>query len=333
MKVLVTGAAGFIGSHFIHQFHSQFDKVVIVDKLTYAANLRNLEPLLTTHSAKIEFHQLDINDREKMFGLMQKNEIDSVIHFAAESHVDNSITGPQKFIETNICGTVSLLEASREYLKTRKEKESFTFLHVSTDEVFGSLGESGQFSELTSYDPRSPYSASKAASDHLVRAWGHTYGIPYLVTNCSNNFGPHQHHEKLIPVVINKCFREEGIPVYGNGSNVRDWIWAEEHCQGIYLALTKGQRGETYCFGGDNEWSNLNLVQTICDLMQEFDPPKKVGHYRDLIQFVTDRPGHDWRYSIDSSKAKRELGFQNHPEKMRERLLATIQWYKRLAKQ
>jgi dTDP-glucose 4,6-dehydratase len=329
VKALVTGAAGFIGSHFVHKFHSKFDKIVIVDKLTYAADLKNLEPLLSTLSSKIELQKFDIIERERILEILRKEQITSMIHFAAESHVDNSITGPQKFIETNICGTVSLLEATREYLKTHANKEAFTFLHVSTDEVFGSLDETGQFSEATPYDPRSPYSASKAASDHLVRAWGHTYGIPYLVTNCSNNFGPHQHHEKLIPVVINKCFREEPIPVYGNGSNVRDWIWAEEHCEGIYLALTKGRRGETYCFGGDNEWSNLNLVQTICDLMQEYKAPKKVANYRDLIQFVTDRPGHDWRYSIDSSKAKRDLGFQNHPEKMRERLLATIRWYAR----
>lgn len=349
MKTLITGAAGFIGSNFVQLFHNQFEKIIIVDSLTYAGNMRNLAPLLeveevdkknvmsaanlkrelSSKDSKIQFLQIDINEKEKILDLLKKNQINSIIHFAAESHVDNSILGPKKFIESNVLGTVSLLEATREYLKSSQvDSKNFKFVHVSTDEVFGSLGPSGQFLETTAYDPRSPYSASKAASDHFVRAWGHTYNIPFVITNCSNNFGPRQHNEKLIPVVIQKCLREENIPVYGDGSNIRDWIYVDEHCEGIFLALKNAKNGETFCFGGDNEFTNLKLVEMICDLVQDLQPSKKVKHMRDLISFVKDRPGHDWRYSIDSSKAKKDLGFKNSPEKMRERLLRTIQWYR-----
>lgn len=328
MKALITGAAGFIGSNFVQLFHERFEKILIVDSLTYAGDKQNLEPLLS-NSAKIQFEKLDINHTNQIFDLLIENQITCILHFAAESHVDNSISRPLQFVETNVMGTVSLLEATKKYLSLHPD-ENFRFLHVSTDEVFGSLGPSGQFNESTAYDPRSPYSASKAASDHFVRAWGHTFKIPFIITNCSNNFGPRQHVEKLIPVVIKKCFQEEKIPVYGDGSNVRDWIYVDEHCEGIFLALTKGRIGETYCLGGDNEITNLQLVQTICDLMQETQPPKKHQHYRDLISFVTDRPGHDWRYSIDSSKAKKQISFGNHPHKMKERLLKTIAYYQKL---
>jgi dTDP-glucose 4,6-dehydratase len=306
LRTLITGGAGFIGSNFIHRHLTQFEKIVVLDKLTYAGDRANLEPLLS--GGKIEFVAGDINDRMMVLKLLQNNRIDSLIHFAAESHVDNSILGPEPFLRTNILGTFSLLEAMREYLST--PRENFRYLHVSTDEVFGSLGSNGTFQETSPYQPNSPYSASKAASDHLVRAWGHTFGIPFIITNCSNNYGPRQHREKLIPTVLRSALDETSIPVYGEGKNIRDWIFVDDHNDGIFLALTKGRIGECYCFGAQNESDNLSLVQRICDGLMEFRRPTKVKHYRDLIRFVKDRPGHDFRYAIDSSKARKELGFE-----------------------
>lgn len=324
MRVLITGGAGFIGSNFVHTFSSQFEKVVVVDKLTYAGRRENLEPLLS--EKKIEFVQQDITSRETILQLLRQHAMTCVVHFAAESHVDNSIMGPSAFIQSNVFGTFSLLEAARAYL-SEKSVPDFRLLHVSTDEVFGSLGSEGRFNEGTPYAPNSPYSASKAASDHLVRAWGHTYGIPVLVTNCSNNYGPRQHSEKLIPTVIRKALGEENIPVYGNGKNVRDWIHVDDHNDGVFSALTKGRIGESYCFGGDNEITNLDLVGMICDELMKVRKPKAVKHYRDLISFVTDRAGHDFRYAIDFTKAKKELGFSPRKSSFHIGLTPTIQAY------
>ncbi|MGD9128395.1 MAG: dTDP-glucose 4,6-dehydratase [Planctomycetia bacterium] len=326
MRILVTGGAGFIGSTLVQHAIDHLGWTVLnIDKLTYAGNLQSLAPV--EKNDRYQFLQADITDLPTIREAIRAFSPEAIMHLAAESHVDRSIDGPADFIQTNLVGTYCMLEAAREYYVGLPEEKqrSFRFHHVSTDEVYGSLGPEGQFTETSPYAPRSPYSASKAGSDHLARAWFHTYGLPTLVTNCSNNYGPGQFPEKLIPLVIQNALRGEPLPIYGTGENVRDWIHVDDHVRGLILALQKGVPGETYNFGGRNEWKNLDLVQTICDLLDELRPSPE-GSHRRLIQFVPDRPGHDLRYAIDSTKAARELGWQ--PETaFQVGLRETVEWY------
>jgi dTDP-glucose 4,6-dehydratase len=325
--ILVTGGAGFIGSAVVRHLLTQTAMhVVNLDKLTYAGNLESLGPMMP--SARYAFEQVDICDRITLDRVFQRYRPDAVMHLAAESHVDRSIDGAADFIQTNILGTYTLLEATRAYWKglPAGEREHFRFLHVSTDEVFGSLGAQGLFTEDTAYDPRSPYSASKASSDHLVRAWQHTYGLPVLVTNCSNNYGPYQFPEKLIPVVILNALAGKPIPVYGRGENVRDWLYVNDHVRALLAVLERGGVGETYNIGGHNEKSNLDVVTAICALLDELVDEPTVSSHASLITFVTDRPGHDWRYAIDAGKAGRELGWTPE-ESFDTGLRKTVQWY------
>lgn len=324
--ILVTGGAGFIGSALVRYLINETENTVVnVDKLTYAGHLESLEPV--AHSHRYHFEQTDICDAEALQEIFQKYEPDAIMHLAAESHVDRSIDGSAEFIRTNIVGTHNLLEIAKEYYEglAKQKKEQFHFLHVSTDEVYGELGEDGFFKETTPYDPRSPYSASKASSDHLVRAWYHTYDFPVLITNCSNNYGPHQFPEKLIPVVILKALQGDDIPVYGTGENVRDWLYVDDHARALCTVLEEGTVGETYNIGGHNEKQNIEVVHTICSILDDVRP-KKNGKYIDQITFVTDRPGHDWRYAIDASKIENELGWK--PEETFETgIKKTVQWY------
>ena len=321
--VLVTGGAGFIGSHVIRQFVEKYPdyKIINLDKLTYAGNLENLKDV--EDKPNYEFVKGDIYDAEFLDDLFSKNEIDGIIHLAAESHVDRSITDPNEFIKTNIVGTVNLLNVAKKYWEGNfKDK---LFYHVSTDEVYGSLGDEGYFTEETSYDPRSPYSASKASSDHLVRAYYNTYGFPIVITNCSNNYGPNQFPEKLIPLFINNIRTNKNLPVYGKGENIRDWLYVVDHARAIDLVFHEGTIGDTYNIGGDNEWKNIDLIRKLCELMNE-KLGRQPGASEQLITFVKDRAGHDMRYAIDSSKIKDELGWKQTVN-FEQGLSKTIDWY------
>ncbi|WP_432257925.1 dTDP-glucose 4,6-dehydratase [Cupriavidus sp. TMH.W2] len=326
--ILVTGGAGFIGANFVLAWlgDKSADGVINVDKLTYAGNRKTLASV--EDDPRHVFSQTDICDRGALDKLFATYKPRAVVHFAAESHVDRSIHGPGEFIQTNIVGTFTLLEATRAYWGSLEEpaKSEFRFLHVSTDEVFGSLSETDpQFSETTPYAPNSPYSASKAASDHLVRAYHHTYGLPVLTTNCSNNYGPYHFPEKLIPLIIANAMAGKPLPIYGDGQNVRDWLYVRDHCSAIREVLARGRLGETYNVGGWNEKTNLDVVHTLCDLLDDLSP-KATGPYRDQITFVKDRPGHDRRYAIDAGKLERELGWKP-AETFETGLRKTVQWY------
>ena len=325
--IFVTGGAGFIGSAVVRHLISRTEhRVVNIDKLTYAGNLETVADV--SDSDRYSFEQVDIVDADAVARLFNTYRPNAIMHLAAESHVDRSIDGPADFIQTNIVGTYVLLEAARTFRDSlsQTDQDSFRFLHVSTDEVYGSLGDTGYFEETTPYAPSSPYSASKASSDHLVRAWFETFGLPVLVTNCSNNYGPFQYPEKLIPVVINKALRGEEIPVYGSGDHVRDWLFVEDHVHALLTVLDKGRPGETYNIGGHNERSNIDVVRTLCSLMDELMEEPKVGKHADLIRFVDDRPGHDFRYAIDAGKVGRDLGWKPS-ESFESGIKRTVLWY------
>jgi dTDP-glucose 4,6-dehydratase len=331
-NILVTGGCGFIGANFVRLALARLDdcRLVNLDKLTYAGNPKNLEDV--ADDPRYTFVRGDICDDELVSRLFTEERIDTVVHFAAESHVDRSIHGPAEFIQTNILGTFTLLEAARKAWLAPEGGARITdrgsrFLHVSTDEVYGSLGETGYFTEETAYDPRSPYSASKASSDHLVSAYHHTYGLPTLVTNCSNNYGPYQFPEKLIPLIINNALSGNELPVYGDGRNVRDWLYVVDHCEAILAVLQHGRAGETYNVGGNSEKQNIEVVRTICDILDELAPPLADGSPRQsLIRFVKDRPGHDRRYAIDAGKIRQELGWEPSVT-FAEGILRTVRWY------
>lgn len=326
MTILLTGGAGFIGSNLIHYLLNNTNhEIVNVDKLTYAGNLVSLKDI--EHNDRYTFEKVDICNYDNVRDLFHKYSPDGVMHLAAESHVDRSIDGPGEFIQTNIVGTYNLLQNAFNYWKSldSEKKNIFRFLHVSTDEVFGSLGKTGYFTETTPYDPKSPYSASKASSDHLVRAWQHTFGLPAMITNCSNNYGPYQFPEKLIPVVILNAVNGKDIPIYGKGDNVRDWLYVEDHAAALYKVLAAGKVGETYNIGGKNEMKNIDIVNIICEILDELKP-KPNGSYKDQITFVTDRPGHDKRYAIDPTKIENELGFKP-AHNFKEGIRKTVEWY------
>ena len=330
MKILITGGAGFIGSALIRYLINHTEHAVInVDKLTYAGNLDSLADI--ENNSRYHFEQIDICNRDGIDRLLTHYQPDAIMHLAAESHVDRSIDGPAEFIETNIIGTYTLLEAARSYwssLPTDK-KNTFRFHHISTDEVYGDLDRPEDFfTETTAYTPSSPYSASKASSDHLVRAWMRTFGLPVLITNCSNNYGPYQFPEKLIPLMILNALEGKPLPVYGNGQQIRDWLFVEDHARALYLVVTQGVIGETYNIGGHNEMANLDVVNTLCQLLEEMAPNKPSGiqKYTDLITFVKDRPGHDLRYAIDATKIQQELGWIP-TESFETGLKKTVHWY------
>ena len=335
-NLLITGGAGFIGSNFVNYIIENYTsyKIFNLDKLTYAGNLDHLRQI--ENHPNYTFIEGDICDKNLVQNIFTEHQINGVLHFAAESHVDNSIKGPEAFVQTNIIGTFNLLEAARHnWMNKPNEFKSKTyaaarFLHVSTDEVYGTLGKEGLFTEKTAYAPNSPYSASKASSDFLVRSYCETYGMNVVTTNCSNNYGPKQHKEKLIPTIIRKALKGENIPIYGDGSNIRDWLYVWDHCKGIDLAFHNGKTGETYNIGGRNERNNLEIAHTICDLLDK-KSPRSVGSYKDLITFVKDRPGHDKRYAIDASKIESELNWKAD-ENFETGIAKTIDWYLKIFK-
>ena len=333
--VLVTGGAGFIGSNFVrHSLARGVERLVVLDRLTYAGSLENLRGVL--EDPRLVFVRGDIADPEQLATLFSTHRPGSVVNFAAESHVDRSIDSPRPFLDTNVMGTFQLLEATRAHLNTCDDasRRAFRFLHVSTDEVYGSLGTSGRFTEDTPYAPNSPYAASKAGADHLVRAWQHTFGVPTIITNCSNNYGPYQFPEKLIPLMILNALEGKPLPIYGDGGNVRDWLYVEDHCEGIWTALERGLPGARYNIGGGNERTNLELVERLCALLEEMRPAREnsalLGHgirdYLSLKRFVADRPGHDRRYAIDASRIGRELGWTPRHD-LERGLRCTVRWY------
>lgn len=324
----VTGGAGFIGSAVVrHIINNTNHKVINIDKLTYAGNLESLIEI--EKSDRYHFEQVDICDSSSLNDLFNKYSPNYVMHLAAESHVDRSIDGPGDFIETNIIGTYKLLEAARKYWSQLQDKNSFKFHHISTDEVYGDLhGTTDLFTEETSYSPSSPYSASKASSDHLVRAWSRTYGLPVIITNCSNNYGPYHFPEKLIPLTILNAIAGKKLPVYGNGEQIRDWLYVEDHARALYKVVTDGEIGQTYNIGGHNERKNIDVVRTICDILDDMiaDKPENIQSFKDLIEFVADRPGHDLRYAIDASKIQHELGWEPD-ETFETGIKKTVEWY------
>lgn len=328
MSVIITGGAGFIGSNFVRLWQSKYPNELMInlDKLTYAGSLENLKSLLDTNYV---FVKGDIGDEVLVSGLLEKYRPRAIINFAAESHVDRSIEGPAEFIKTNINGTFNLLECTRKFLNnlTEDRKAEFRFLHISTDEVYGSLGaEDPAFTEEHPYQPNSPYSASKASSDHLVRSYHHTFGLPTLTTNCSNNYGSYQNTEKLIPLIIHNALKEMTLPIYGDGKNIRDWLYVTDHCEAILRVLESGRLGETYNVGGNNEMTNVEVVTMICQILDEVKPRTNSASYKDLISFVKDRPGHDRRYAINASKIKNELGF-SPKENFASGIKKTIEFY------
>lgn len=324
-KWLVTGGAGFIGGNFVLRQVLKHKRAIInLDKLTYAGNLDTLSVL--EDNSLHHMVQGDIQDYSLLRQLFEEQQPDAVVHFAAESHVDRSIEGPKDFIDTNVMGTFQLLQAALDYYRklNSQRQQHFRFLHVSTDEVYGSLGDSGLFTETTPYAPNSPYSASKAASDHLVRAYHHTYGLPVLTTNCSNNYGPYQFPEKLIPLMIDKALSGQNLPIYGDGKNIRDWLYVEDHCRAIETVIERGHLGEVYNVGGNEEWQNIDIVHAVCDCLDRLKPAEK--SYKEQITFVQDRPGHDKRYAIDASKLRNELNWKPQ-ETFKSGLEKTVQWY------
>ena len=326
-KILVTGGAGFIGSNFIIKLINEKNiQILNYDKLTYAGNLDNLSHI--ENNENYCFINGDIKDLKKVSKTIKEFQPDAIVNFAAESHVDRSIDGPKDFIDTNIIGTFVMLNSALEYFRSLDNIKSkkFRFLHISTDEVYGSLGPTGKFKETTSYNPSSPYSASKASSDHLVKSWYHTYSLPVLITNCSNNYGPYQFPEKLIPLMITNCLEHKKLPIYGKGDNIRDWIYVDDHCRGIYEVLKRGKLGQTYNIGGNQEMKNIDIVHNICKILDRIKPSNKYDSYSSLITFVKDRPGHDFRYAIDSNKVESELNFYPK-ETLESGLEKTIQWY------
>ncbi|MBE3114398.1 MAG: dTDP-glucose 4,6-dehydratase [Actinobacteria bacterium] len=327
-NIFVTGGAGFIGSNFIHYVfkNTSFEgKIINVDKLTYAGNLENLAKIDDKYGGKSYFFErVDIGDFDKIKEIFKKYDIDTIVNFAAESHVDRSIFGPKEFVQTNIMGTFNLLEVARECWRNMG-KEEILFHHISTDEVYGSVEDGGYFYETTAYKPNSPYSASKASSDHLVRAYYKTYGLPVTISNCSNNYGPYQFPEKLIPLMILNILKEKGLPVYGDGKNVRDWLYVEDHCSAIWEILNSGKTGETYNIGGENEWENIKLVNFLCEKIGQLQGKGK-DYYKKLITFVKDRPGHDRRYAINCDKIKQKLSWRQKFD-FEEGINMTIKWY------
>jgi len=326
--IIVTGGAGFIGSNFILRWLEKFDEDILnIDNLSYAADLNNLKDI--EHNLNYSFKKLNIQNQDEITTLILESKPRAILNFAAESHVDRSIEGPENFIHSNIVGTYSLLEASLQYWNSlgEKEKDNFRFFHISTDEVFGSLNMSDEKStEESPYRPNSPYSASKAASDHLVRAWHHTFELPTLISNCTNNYGPHQHQEKLIPLIITNALENKNLPIYGDGKNIRDWLYVEDHCEAIIKILEDGKPGETYNIGGSCEKNNLEVVSEICKILDSIKPKQDGSSYKEQIEFVKDRPGHDFRYSLDTSKIKKDFNWKPK-ESFSSGLEKTVQWY------